>query len=122
MESGRFSFVWQLVDRFPAVRSILDEHLSENGGELLPHPFFGDLTRWIVPAVHSDPSSKEYLTAKGLLDALEEGLKTGDDDVLNLIAVSFLENLPYRCEEGGDTRDLLGPTLRKELELQRGDQ
>jgi hypothetical protein len=42
------TFVREIVERFPKLSPLLREHLHDNSGELLPHVFFGDLTRYAV--------------------------------------------------------------------------
>jgi len=66
----------------PSLQLVVDEHLADNN-ELFPHVLLGDVTRWVV----------EHAPATHVLVALERHLSTGDEDVGNLIAVSFLENL-----------------------------
>lgn len=45
----------------------------------------------------------------------------GSDEVKDLIALSFLENLPYPDKDGADIVDRLGPTLTAEIETLRGE-
>ena len=40
------SLISTLVLEIPELRPMLDGHLRDNDGELLPHVFFGDVTRW----------------------------------------------------------------------------
>ena len=40
------AFVRRLAGAWPGLRELLDEHLRVNFGEVLPHVFFGDITRW----------------------------------------------------------------------------
>jgi hypothetical protein len=53
-----------------------------------------------------------------LLDFLESEFGV-DDDVDNVIAVSFVEMLPGVGESGAGIEQVLGPKLRGELERQR---
>lgn len=41
MSEVTIDFVDRLVGRFPNLRPIFYEHLSDNPGEVLPHLFFG---------------------------------------------------------------------------------
>ena len=98
------------------------EHLADNFGEVLPHLFFGDLTRLVVGDLRgaADAGSQAERPSAGqvreLLDELEQAFAAGPEEVSDLIAVSFLENLPRPGEDGDGVRDLLGPRLRAELE------
>lgn len=113
MSESTIDLVDSLVAKFPTLEPVLREHLADNFGEVLPHLFFGDLTRYVV---------SEFVRTGGpgrvqpMLDELELAFSAGDDEVAELIAVSFLENLPGPGEAGGAVKDLLGPRLRSELE------
>jgi hypothetical protein len=110
-------FIETLVNRFPVVQPIYQEHLKDNGGELLPHPFCGDLTRLMVSLYASgsaESDARQQLTE--LLNFLESAFSDSDESVINLIAVSILENFPSTGEEYYDIRNLLGPNLADELQ------
>lgn len=110
-------FIHYLVGRFQVLGPILREHVSDNFGELLPHVFVGDLTRYVVAEFVREEggSASEYPTLRQILDELEEASARGDE-VSALIAVSFLENLPRRGESGAGILALLGPGLRSQLD------
>lgn len=111
------AFVQALVADHPDLEPLLDEHREDNMGDLLPHVFFGDVTRWVVDHhldLDADPSELDPLLA-----ALEKGMLDGSEEVKDLIAVSFLENLPYPDEDGADIIDRLGPALTAEIETLR---
>ena len=111
------SFIDYLVARFPILEPLLHEHLADNFGEVLPHVFFGDLTRYVVAEFlrGEGGNAGESPTLRQILDALEEAFARGDE-VSELIAVSFLENLPRRGESGAGILVLLGPGLRSQLD------
>jgi hypothetical protein len=111
MASGMKSFVEQLAGHFPELQPLLQEHLDDNFGELLPTVFFGDLTRLAV----DDYSSGRAEQVQALLDYLEESFATGGPEIRELISVGFLENLPGRNEANSGIRDRLGPHLSEEL-------
>ena len=119
MSEVTIDLVDRLVRRVPALEPLLREHLADNFGEVLPHLFFGELTRYVVSELGGagdDPRTQERKAAlQTLLDELEEGFANGGEEVAELICVSFLENLPRKGEEGDVVRDLLGPRLKSEL-------
>jgi hypothetical protein len=78
-----------LVTTIPELQPILREHTDDNGGELLPHVFLGEATRWAVAQYELDP-----LSIGKFLTALDNEYAGGDASVRELIVVSFLENLP----------------------------
>lgn len=72
----------------PEFGEIIDEHLVDYEGELLPHVLFGDLTRFVLAA---NERGDHDVVARSLT-FLDRALRDGDPDVENLVAVSFVEN------------------------------
>lgn len=70
------------------MRPLLDEHLEDNDGELLPHVLFGEVTRWV-----GDNASARPAAIRVVLDLLESAWYTGEESVREVIALSFLEYL-----------------------------
>jgi hypothetical protein len=103
--------------RFSPLGALLEEHLRDNKGEVLPHVFFGDATRYILSLVGS--SKKAGLSPRrelrDILAYLEEPYSGGDSEVQELISASFLENLPRIDEAVSQIRQMLGPNLRRKL-------
>jgi hypothetical protein len=121
MSELTIDFVERLANRYPSLKPILDEHVSDNFGEVLPHVFFGDLTRLVVSEfTRVDSDELREADAVGaevrrLLAELEDAYADGGEEIQELIAVSFLENLPRPGEEGSGVRAWLGPELRAQL-------
>ena len=113
MSEVTIDLIDRLVGKFPTLQPLLREHLAENFGEVLPHVFFGDLTRYVASEFLQ---GTDYGLLRALLDELEHAFGVGDERITEVIAVSFLQNLPRPGEEGESLRDLLGPALRSELE------
>jgi hypothetical protein len=111
------AFVNATVVHFPKLRPILEEHMRDNFGETLPHLFFGDLTQYVqsLPALLGGEGARSEL--REILGYLEDVYSRGDDELCELIAVSFLENLPRPGEPGSYIRDMVGPKLRTQLEM-----
>ena len=117
------AFVEDLVHRFPNLRPLYEEHVSDFD-EILSHVFFGDVTRYVVDlflrwqAGAEDPDGAEK-ELRNLLQFLEDSYR--DDhggDIDELIAVSFLEALPRPQEEPGwEIRSLIGPEMTKQLHV-----
>jgi hypothetical protein len=77
-----------LLERVPELRANYDEHVADNG-ELLPHVFFGDVSRFVVArAAEGDDSAVGRCLA-----FLEEALDNGDELAQELVVVSFVENI-----------------------------
>jgi len=94
--------------KFPVLRVLLQQHLDDFEG-LLPHMLMADVTRWLVRRFGE--SQGEDAEMKQVLVFLEEQYASGGEHIRELVAVSVLENLPQRGEEGYALRDLLGPAM-----------
>ena len=112
MSESTVQFVDGLVRRVPRLEPLLREHLADNFGEVLPHVFFGDLTRLLLNEFTQDPHAKPL---RAVLDERDAAFAGGDPEVTELIAVSFLQNLPERDRPGGGIRALLGPAMSAEV-------
>jgi len=86
--SATVSYCEDLAKQCPDVRELLDDHINDND-ELLPHVFFGDVTRWIL----ADRPGRIQV-----VKFLDQHISGGNSDIENLIAVSFIENLESQEE------------------------
>jgi hypothetical protein len=102
------ALVGLLVDRCPSLLPVLQQHVDDFG--LLPHVFFGDVTRWVVGRYITQPSDPELEAA---LELLEQEFARAEE----LICASFLGNLPGKTDAGAGIRDCLGEELTKHLRL-----
>jgi hypothetical protein len=107
-----------MVAKFPGMGPMFHEHVTDNFGEILPHVFFADVTRYVV-SLFLQP--RDMLAPRRelqeILSFLEATFSKGDNELCELIAVSFLENLPQLGEPGSDIRQMLGPELKRQLYL-----
>lgn len=101
------AFIGALVWRFPQLLDAFGQHLLDNDGEVRPHVFMAEVERWAERLV----SERRELVVS-LLRQLDEGVAADRPAVVNLIDVSFVENLPYDGEPGTEVRDLLPTRLR----------
>lgn len=117
MSSHEETLVRSMVDRFPSLSALLEEHLQDNFGELLPHLFLGDVTRYVV-SLHSAASRGAVQQQRELADILDDlENEYGNPESQELISVSFLENLPRPGELGSAIRRLVGPHLGRQLDV-----
>ena len=120
MSERSVSFAQSLVARFPSLKEPLEEHAQANGGEILPHVFLGEVTRYalsLLSLVHGSANLGRRRELREMLDYLEEVYARGDEELRELISVSFLENLPLPDEEGAQIRDMVGQNLKKQLRM-----
>ena len=89
-----------------------ERHMEFNYGECIPHVLMGEFSGAILQLFQR--STREPVARRELADilqALERGASGGDEQVLNLINVSFLENI-VDDESYASLRDRFGPALR----------
>jgi len=94
-----FALVDQLAREVPGLAPMLAEHLADYE-EVLPHVFFGELTPFLIGLKDGSDADRAVLTkALSMLEeAWRKGHEEGYEDVTNVIAVSFIENLQGRGE------------------------
>lgn len=119
MSEQAVSFVRSMVARFPTLSALLEEHLEDNLGEILPHVFFGDVTRYVLSLLLAAsggglPPRREL---RDILDFLEEAYSGSSEELRELISASFLENLPRPGETGARIREIVGPNLGRQLHV-----
>lgn len=98
-------FIDKLFDQFPGLRPLLDEHLDDMDGELLPYVLLADVARWAQAAYATEPAQ-----VGALVDWLEVEWSQADADQKDLIGLGFVEVIPYR-PEGAPLLARLGPEL-----------
>lgn len=98
-----------LVEQVPETKHILDEHVNDND-DLLPHVFFGDLTRYVMA---------NGLGRRKIVELLEQNFRRHDTEVEELIAVSFVENLETEFDLEQATRDVDAKELIEEWRRQK---
>jgi hypothetical protein len=107
------ALVGGLCLEFPELRELLQEHLDDYDG-LLPHLLLADVTRWLVARL-SEKGRDDALLAS-VLGFVEDHFASGSEHVSELIAVSILETMPLKGEDGAELRELLGPAMRDYVE------
>ena len=112
---SRVQVVPELMRRLPEFKAAVDQHLADNFGELLLHPLFGDLSRFVL-AAHERGDSDLVLRSLGFL---EDAFRNGDEYVENLVTVSFVENIGPSNEEQAAFIDTWPLRLRTEAHRQR---
>jgi len=103
-------FVNWLAGRHPGLVPVLDEHLADND-ELLPHVLFGDMTRYALVLARDG----EVDELNRLLGDLDAALGESDDEVANLVWVSFVENASTDADEPLRTELRAFPHLARSL-------
>jgi hypothetical protein len=108
------ALVGALFYRFKVLRPLLEEHLEDQDGGVLPHLLIADVERWAETEIAKGDEGARALVRE-VLDFLEDAYATQGSEVEELIAVSFLEHVPRPGEPGSQLRALVGPRLAEEL-------
>lgn len=111
MSAATVSFVGALVRRNRALLNVLQEHLVDQEGEVLPHLFMADVERW----AESSLQQGLRLDVERVLEQLEEEFNGPDDEVREVISASFLEHLPRVGSSGDELREMVGPACAEQL-------
>lgn len=92
----------------PELRPVLQEHLNDYDGEVLPHLLLAEFVRAITaaPLVPLAPQFWQWL---------EVAYASGDDQVQELIVTGALEAIPAKDEPGHVPPSELPPQLAEEL-------
>jgi len=96
-----------LIDAHRQLIPVLEEHLVDNEGEVLPHLVLADVIRWLVEQHAADPG-----VSRSVIGWLEEEFERGPEEVRGLITVSGVAMIPDPGQPGAELRELLGPALR----------
>lgn len=87
---------------------VLEEHLADYEGEVMPTILLDDVVRWLVQHRTSHP-----IVCQSVLAWLEAQLADASDAVRGLITVSGVVMIPDPGQPGAELRELLGPRLRE---------
>lgn len=109
MKDDAQDFCEELVRRFNELAPLLQEHVADYD-EILPHVFMGDVTRYVLSGT---PQREE------LLRHLNDALRNGGEEIQNLIAVSFVENLESEEKLQRALQGVEAEALREEWRRQR---
>ena len=122
MSAKTVEFIERLVSACEYLRGPLDEHKSDNFGEVLPHLFIADVARLAVDRFfalrNAPPDSRKQLESRlqKLSAFLEDSYEKDGPEVEELLSVSFLEHLPRLGEEPAwRIREWLGPKMQAQL-------
>lgn len=113
MSAVTVSFVGVLCRRCRFLLPILDAHLDDQGGEVLPHLFLADVERWAEQALSEGYGDELRL----LFTELESEFDGPDEEVREAISASFLEHLPRPGERGSGLREFAGPSCAERLRV-----
>ncbi|MEO3925093.1 hypothetical protein ABGB07_14675 [Micromonosporaceae bacterium B7E4] len=115
-------FALDLVENFPSLGANLDFYYHDPE-EFHAHVFLGvEVTRKVVAAYVADPgdgAGGDQLDWRGVLNFLNERLRSGDEAVKTVIGTSFLFQLPLPGQEGYPIVEQLDDELGRLFRLAR---
>src|SRR5579871_2247373 len=97
-----------LAGVFPSVKAILDEHVRDNE-QVLPHLFMGDVVRYVM----SDAPDRT-----AIVKSIDGAFTNSNQQVSDLIAVSFVGNLPDPVDFRAATKGVTANALQREWKRQ----
>ncbi|REJ67372.1 MAG: hypothetical protein DWQ31_11360 [Planctomycetota bacterium] len=107
----------RVLNELPEVKPLYDRHL-ERFGYILPHELMSDLFDWYESELAESRNDRAEL----LLAILDEYYRRHDEEIEELISVSFLEYIAYRCPSNPSLLTPLPATLREQVDsILRGD-
>jgi len=106
-------FIKSLLQLVPELHKLYDEHIVDYG-ELLPHVFLGDVTRFFVQEIRKGAMDKDGPAGR-ILDFIEDDLKKDEIEIQELISFSFVENIAKDEDIILRLNNLLGPNMKKEI-------
>lgn len=113
------AFLDDLRRRFPELEADVGENTYGDNDALLAHMFLADVVRRAV-ALHRSDDQADRDRAQAIVDAVAAAVGQ-DEEVDNLIAVSFVEDLPDAEHPGADIVRRLPPVLIAWQEALRSD-
>lgn len=97
------------------LKKLYDDHIIEYD-ELLPHVLMGDVTRLVIDRA-TRFGNQHAVELQRILDYFERALLGSDEEIANLIVISFLENLEQSDESYRVVKSLLGKEMKRYLSL-----
>lgn len=110
------SFPDELRQQVSGFERVYEEHVNDYN-QVLPHVLMGDLVRFLGAEVEREGASNR--SVRRALSLLDAAMDSRDEQLQELIAVSFLENLDPSEPGHQLLMSLLGPRLREEMEARR---
>jgi hypothetical protein len=120
-EAECHDFIRGLLQQVPELTPAYKEHTRDNESELLPHVFFGDVTRFVQERIRlgSTDEVRRVLSVFEKPLTCDQSIPAPDGSVRNLIEVSFLEILDLDEQVFSALEPLSGPYMKLALEHER---
>jgi len=110
---NQLNFLNLLLQRLPELERLHEEHIKDND-VLLPFVFLSEIVRYLEANYENDLDAK-FL--EELISLLNASFEEADDELKELISVSFLENLSKDNDIYQILKNNFSNALKKELSL-----
>ncbi|MFC3575994.1 hypothetical protein ACFOZ0_22440 [Streptomyces yaanensis] len=111
--SGDLQLAEDLVARVPEFEELYEAHVENEGGMVLSHVFFWDVTQATVDSfLDAQPGAPDW---RSTLQFLEEQGRREVPEINEVIVTSFLNNLPFPGQPGHGIVEQLGPALAEKF-------
>jgi hypothetical protein len=107
------AFVKELLETVPELIPIYQKHIQDNDA-LLAHVLMGRVSEYVIDQLRAGQTD-EPSPASRTIRFFEHAMTVEDDDVQEIIHVSFVENVAEFVPELPILYDLMGPKLREVL-------
>ena len=97
-----------LIYAYRDLLPLLDEHSTDNFGEVLPHLPVTDVVDWMVDNLSLKPD-----VCRSILEWMEQEIVAGPPYTRNMIDVSAVEAMPGPAARGNELRAMFGQICRK---------
>jgi hypothetical protein len=117
----RDNVIDQMLKQIPEFGGIYKEHLEDNYDEVLHHPLFAELARFAIDMYRSsrelpEESRPDDDVFERIVSFVEDAVESTDERVVELVQLSFLENLHQAGSYYEAIRSQLGPGSSQLLE------
>ena len=101
------SFMGAMAHRHKVLLPVLQEHLEDQEGEIIPYVLMAEIARFLVSPLMIDTDNTTII-----VEWLEVEFMSGSREVKDLIGAGFVEIIPNPGEPGSTIRAHFGPLLR----------
>jgi hypothetical protein len=102
------AFIGWMAFRSPVLLPLLQEHLEDNEGEVLPHVLLFQIRKWVEQEVEARGETDDV---RVVVESLKVGLQDGDYELWALIRTSFIDDLPESPHPASRLRRILEPDV-----------
>jgi len=111
-----------LITSCPQLKPLYEEHIKDND-ELLPHVFMATIADFVKQQLncYEFSNARQFIITVGeIIGILEKAVVSSDENLQNVVWVSFLEYFHITDNEYNRFSGMVGPNLKKALDTIHG--